>query len=247
MKQPEIDIVIPVYNEGEGIREVLSTLIRDVKTPNRISLLYDFDGDNTLAAVPKEWLESGTVRFVKNERKGVHGAILTGFSYVTAPSVLVFPADDALNSVIVDRMQEKFREGADIVCASRFIPGGCMIGCPWLKAFLVRSASFTLHHLAGIPTHDSSNGFRLFSKAFLKDLVFESSEGFTYSIEALVKAHRMGLRVEEVPARWVERRTGQSRFKVLGWLPAYLRWYFYAFQTSFLSFGRRKAPARPGE
>ena len=26
----------------------------------------------------------------------------------------------------------------------------------------------------------------------------------------------------------------QSRFRVLKWMPAYLRWYFYAFATTFL-------------
>ena len=43
-------------------------------------------------------------------------------------------------------------------------PGGDMVGCPLLKAMLVRSANFTLHHLARVPTRDASNGFRLFSR-----------------------------------------------------------------------------------
>ena len=36
-----------------------------------------------------------------------------------------------------------------------------------------------------------------------------------------------------------ERRQGQSRFRVLKWLPAYLRWYFYVFATTLL----RRSPA----
>jgi dolichol-phosphate mannosyltransferase len=50
----------------------------------------------------------------------------------------------------------------------------------------------------------------------------------------LVKAHRLGWRIAEVPVRWFERRHGASRFRVLKWLPAYLRWYGYAFATTFL-------------
>ena len=42
----------------------------------------------------------------------------------------------------------------------------------------------------------------------------------------------MGWRVAEVPALWFERKHGTSRFKVLKWLPAYLRWYAYAFATT---------------
>jgi len=33
---------------------------------------------------------------------------------------------------------------------------------------------------------------------------------------------------------WIERADGRSRFQVLRWLPAYLRWYRYAFATTFL-------------
>jgi dolichol-phosphate mannosyltransferase len=33
---------------------------------------------------------------------------------------------------------------------------------------------------------------------------------------------------------WIERADRRTRFQVLRWLPAYLRWYFYAFATTFL-------------
>ena len=56
--------------------------------------------------------------------------------------------------------------------------------------------------------------------------------GFAYSIELLVKAHRLGWRIGEVPAAWLERRAGKSRFQVLKWVPQYLKWFFYAFATT---------------
>src|SRR5258708_34248015 len=116
------------------------------------------------------------------------------------------------------------------------MPGGRMEGCPWLKAVLVRSASLTLYVLARLPIHDASNGFRLFSRQVLEQFIIESTIGFTYSIELLVKTHRKGWKIGETPALWFERGTGQgkSRFKVLKWLPAYLHWYFYAFATTYL-------------
>ena len=126
------------------------------------------------------------------------------------------------------------RAGHDIVCASRFIPRGAMVGCPLIKAVLVRSANFTLRHVARLPTTDASNGFRMFSRRVIERIAVESDQGFCYSIELLVKAHRLGWTIAEVPVRWFERRHGESRFRVLRWLPAYLRWYGYAFATTFL-------------
>ena len=94
-----------------------------------------------------------------------------------------------------------------------------MVGCPWLKAVLVRAANFTLYHLARLPTHDASNGFRLFSRRVTTEIPIESERGFCYSIELLVKCHRLGWRIGEVPARWFERAHGASRFQVVKWLP----------------------------
>ena len=67
-------------------------------------------------------------------------------------------------------MYDKFlSEKADIVVASRFIKGGTMVGCPFLKAILVRTASTTLYLLSSIPVRDASNGFRLFSDRLRQD------------------------------------------------------------------------------
>lgn len=241
---PRLDIVIPVYDEGGVILATLASLRRHVRTPFRVLICYDRDDDNTLAAIRNspDCMQSMAIDFVRNTGRGAHGAVLSGFAASRAPFVLMFPADDDYNAGMLDAMVAKAEDGCAVVCASRFMPGGSMVGCPWLKALLVRSANFTLYHLARLPTRDASNGFRLFARRVIETIVIESDRGFCYSIELLVKCHRLGWRIGEVPARWFERSAGQSRFRVLRWLPAYLRWYFYAFATTWL--GRRDVPLR---
>jgi glycosyltransferase involved in cell wall biosynthesis len=232
----QLDIVIPVYNEGGNIVGVLRALAREVKTPARVLICYDHPDDDTLLAVrdnPGAY-DGLPVEFVRNPKRGAHGAVMAGFGATTAPAVVVYPADDDFNPALLDRMVELARQGCDIVCASRFMPGGTMQGCPWLKAALVRGAGFTLHNFARLPTHDATSGFRLFSRRVIERIAVESDQGFCYSIELLVKAHRLGWRIGEVPALWFERKHGSSRFRVLKWLPAYLRWYAYAFATTVL-------------
>jgi glycosyltransferase involved in cell wall biosynthesis len=234
--QPELDIVIPVYNEGRNIVPTLTALARHVRTPARVLICYDHDDDDTLPAIRANPDAHGglPVEFVRNRGRGAHSAVMTGFDAGRAPFVLMYPADDDTNAAMVDQMVDQARDGCDIVCASRFLPGGAMIGCPPLKAALVRAGNFTLHQFARLPSTDASNGFRLFSRRALDEIAVESEEGFCYSIELLVKAHRLGWRIGEVPVRWFERRHGESRFRVLKWLPAYLRWYGYAFATTWL-------------
>jgi glycosyltransferase involved in cell wall biosynthesis len=228
---PRLDIVIPVYNEGRNILATLGALRRELKTSSRILICYDRPDDDTLSAIKSNpaQTEGLTIEFVLNRGAGAHGAVMSGFSASTASFVVVLPADDDFNAGILDGMVAKAEQGADIVCASRF-----MAGCPWLKAVLVRAAAFTLYHVARLPTHDATSGFRLFSRRVVDRIVVESNSGFCYSIELLVKCHRLGWPVAEVPAQWFERKQGTSRFRVLTWLPAYLRWYGYAFATTFL-------------
>jgi len=238
---PELDIVIPVYNEGRNIVTTLSALAKAVATPARVLICYDHSEDDTLPAVRSnpQAHASLPVEFVRNTGRGAHSAVMTGFAASKAPFVLMYAADDDYNADMLDRMVALARGGCDIVCGSRFMPGGSMVGCPVLKAVLVRAGNFTLRHLARLPTTDASNGFRLFSRRVIDRIAVESDQGFCYSIELLVKAHRLGWKIGEVPVQWFERRHGESRFRVLKWLPAYLRWYGYAFATTLL----RRPPA----
>jgi hypothetical protein len=132
-------------------------------------------------------------------------------------------------------MYELYLKGSEIVVASRFVKGGSMKNCPLLKEVIVRLASSTLFFFSSIPVKDASNGFRLFSRKFLNLVTIESEVGFAYSLELLVKCHRLRMKISEVPAQWEERSVGQSRFKVLKWLPQYIKWYIYGLSTTWLN------------
>jgi hypothetical protein len=169
------------------------------------------------------------VRYVLNTLgKGVRYAIDAGMRAATAPVVVVMMADVSDDFAKVGEMVERVEAGADVVCASRYMKGGRQVGGPRFKKFLSRSAGLTLHWLAGLPTHDPTNSFKAYSKAFLARTPIESTAGFCLGLELTVKAHLAGGRVEEVPAVWTDRTAGRSRFRLWKWLPHYLRWYWLA-------------------
>ena len=89
-----------------------------------------------------------------------------------------------------------------------------------------RTAGLSLHWLGGMPIHDPTNNFRLYSKRLLERVTIESTGGFELGIELTVKAHLMGMRIAEVPTTWRDRTAGESRFKLWQWLPRYLKWYW---------------------
>ena len=176
---PRLDIIIPVYNEGANILPTLQSILRTVKTPPRVLICYDREDDDTLPAINDNRAALGplAISFVRNRGRGAHGAVLAGFAASKAPFAIVLPADDDYNAGILDAMVARAEAGCDIVCASRFMPGGSMTGCPWLKAALVRAGNFSLFHLARLPTRDASNGFRLFSRRVMDDIVSRIGSG----------------------------------------------------------------------
>jgi dolichol-phosphate mannosyltransferase len=236
---PQLDIVIPVFNEGTNIVSVLDALRRDVATPFRVFICYDHDDDNTLAALRGYVADRFELRFVKNRGQGALGAVVSGFAESTAPAVLVLPADDDYNSGRIDQLMVEFHKGCDIVAASRFMRGGRMVGCPLVKSILVRLVAAFLYYCVRLPTRDATNGFRLFSRRAVTTVPIETQSGFAYSLELLVKCHRLGWKVGEVPVHWYERKKGRSRFRVFRWAPQYLVWVRYALATQLLGKRRR--------
>ena len=242
-----LDVVIPVYNESQNIHRVLAAFAEQVRSSFRVLIVYDHDDDDTLTALRTHAAYPFEVKTVKNQGRGVFGAVTTGFNAATAGAILVWPADDDYNAARIDGMVDRVLQGCDIVAASRFMPGGRMVGCPWLKDLIVRSSAFVLHHVARLPTHDPSNGLRLFSGRVIRTIPLESDRGFTYSIELLVKTHRLRWRICEVPFEWHERKAGKSRFRVLQWLPAYFIWFRYAFATALLRRGPQSVRLREAD
>jgi len=229
-----LDIVIPVYNEGKNICRTLAEIEGKVRTPHRVWIVYDFEGDDTLPAVAAWGKPAPEIRLVRNRfGRGVLNAIRTGFAAVPDDGVvLVVMADLADDLAAVDGMAARIADGFDLVCGSRYMPGGRQIGGPRLKGLLSRLAGLSLHRLAGLPTRDVTNSFKMYRTALLRAIPIESDGGFELGMELTVKAHAQGYRVTEVPSVWRDRTAGESRFRLARWLPKYLRWYWTALRSA---------------
>ena len=221
-------IIIPVYNEGENIGDTIKAIEDNIKTPHRIYIVYDFDRDNTVP-VAKEFIKNGLdMALVKNPAGGVVNAIKTGLREAGEDYLLVTMADLSDDYSVVDDMCGLMSEGYDVVCGSRYMKGGKQVGGPLIKKTISRIAGISLWHLAGLPTHDATNSFKLYRKKMLNSMEIESDGGFEIGIEIVTKAHFSGYKVTEIPCAWTDREKGESRFRIIQWTPKYLKWYFFA-------------------
>ncbi len=230
-----LDIIIPIYNEGYKIIELLEIFEKKINSNFRILLCYDLESDDIFKYKKEIKNFKFEIILVKNPSRGPCSAVIAGLTHDSTECKIVYPADDFINIELLDKMYDLYKKNnSDIIVASRFTAGGSMKGCPLLKSILVRVASWSLYFFSSIPVKDASNGFRLFSNNLLSQVQIESKLGFAYSLELLVKSERLKLKIDEIPAQWEERSVGESKFKIFKWLPEYIKWYTYGLMTFWL-------------
>jgi len=232
MKINSLDIIIPVYNEGNNIKDTLDYLSINIRNIKKIKytvyIVYDFDDDDTLPVIRRIRKDYNfKVVLLKNETGGVVNAIKKGFQTSKGDYILVTMADKSDDYEILPDMVKKARNGDDIICASRYMKGGRLIGGPFFKQLLSRIAGISLHFLTRIPTHDVTNSYKLYNREVIKKIKIESDGGFEIGLEILVKAYLLGYKIGEVPSRWWDRSEGVSKFKLFKWIPKYLKWYYF--------------------
>lgn len=238
--QPELSVVLPVFNEADNIRGVLRAFASKVKTPHEIIVVYDFDEDTTVPVVREMSEEVPSARLHKNNSgRGVLNAMRSGIAAGSSPFVLVSMADGSDDLSAVDDMVALARTGAAVVAGSRYMRGGRQIGGPWLKRLLSRAAGLTLHWFGGVPIHDPTNNFKVYRRDFLDSVHVESRGGFELAIELSVKATLAGHRLAEVPTTWRDRTAGRSNFKLRAWLPLYARWYVHLYRSRLTAATKR--------
>lgn len=230
-----LTIVIPVYNEDKNIAQAISRIEDEVKSEHLINVIYDFDEDTSIPVVEEEKNKYKTpINLIKNKYgRGVLNAIKTGLESAETEYVIVTMADLSDPPEVMNKMLEIASEkNADIVCASRYMRSGKQVGGPFIKGLMSKYAGLSLYYLAKFPTHDATNSFKLYRASFLKKQIIESTGGFELGFELVVKAHLQGFKVLETPTVWTDRQAGKSNFKIIEWLPSYLKWYFMAFKKT---------------
>lgn len=218
-----LTVLLPVYNEGANLRPWWEEARPYLPSDARVRIIYDFEEDDTLPVARSLAAEGAPIELLKNGSRGVLGALVTGFRSVDEGAVLVSMADLSDDLAVLPLMLERYRDGADIVVASRYMPGGRQLGGPWLKGQFSRWGGRSLKWLAGFPVSDATNSFRLYDAAVLNAIDFESQGGFEIGFEITVKAWIAGKRIVEVPCTWRDRVAGESRFNFRKWLPLYAR------------------------
>jgi dolichol-phosphate mannosyltransferase len=209
-------VVTPTYNE----RENLPILAAGVLAHEGFRLLVVDDGspDGT-GAIADRLADENPGRVSVIHRKGQRGL---GRSYVdglmhainegTADYICQMDCDlshgpEYLPSLVAAAANH------DLVIGSRYLNGVSVVNWPLNRIFLSAFANRYIRFVTKIDVTDCTSGFRCWRREALAQLPIAEmvSDGYSFLTEMLYAAHRLGLRIGEVPIVFVERRQGQSK------------------------------------
>ena len=130
-----------------------------------------------------------------------------------ADYVLEMDADFSHNPADLPRMLAVARQGADVVLGSRYVPGGRVGGWGWKRRLLSRAGGLYARAVLGSSIRDLTGGLKCFRADALRTIGVDSfsAAGYAFQVETTYRAERAGLRIEEVPIVFSERRAGRSK------------------------------------
>jgi dolichol-phosphate mannosyltransferase len=226
-----IVVVLPAYNEAEALPPLLRRL-RSVSAGHfgsALSVIVVDDGSSDGTAEAARAAADGLdVRVVAHPvNRGLNEAIRTGLlaalEQVGEDDIVVtMDADDTHAPGLISRMTMLVEEGNDVVVASRYAPGGRVLGVPLSRRILSRGASLlfrVVYPVAGV--RDYTCGYRAYRAGLLKAAFarwgdeFISEPGFSCMVDILLKLSRMDAVVTEAPlVLRYGRKPGKSKMNV---------------------------------
>lgn len=206
MSTPALSIVIPAYNEAERLPRTLKRLREYLATRGggwEIVVADDGSTDATALAA-REAGGPDIVVLAGGPNRGKGHAVRRGMLAARGARRLMTDADLSTPIEELESLEARLAQGFDIAIASRAVAGARIEVRQ--SAFREAAGRFFngLVRLLAVPgIEDTQCGFKLFSAAAATACFTPARlDGFSFDVEALFIARKLGLRVAEVPVTW---------------------------------------------
>lgn len=215
---PRIIAMIPTFNESQNIGPLLEAILA-LEPPVEALVVDDDSPDGTWRIVEDYMRKSERVHLLhRMVRRGRGLAGIAGFCEalrIGADAVIEMDADWSHDPKWIPSMLETMeRERADVVIASRLIPGGGEVGRPASRQWITQAANAYIRFMLRLPVRDATSGYRIFSRRCLEAIPWDAMRATGPEVvqEVLLAAHARGFKIVESPFLFVERRFGESTF-----------------------------------
>jgi dolichyl-phosphate beta-glucosyltransferase len=201
---PELSVVIPAYNEALRLPRTLERVGAFLAGSSHEIVVVD-DGSSDDTAGRARAAGGPALNLVRNEvNRGKGYSVRRGMLLARGAARLMTDADLSTPIEELPRLLERARQGYDVVIGSRALPDAQIeVRQSRYRENAGRAFNLLVRGLLLPDLRDTQCGFKLFS-ARAAAAVFEAArlDGFSFDVEALVIARRLGHRIAEVPVTW---------------------------------------------
>lgn len=225
--QPEnvniLTVVIPTLNEIDNIVPLIAKLEEALSRLSWSVLFVDDDSrDGTYELLRTIAFDRPHVQAIRRiGRRGLSSACIEGMAMATSPFIAVMDADLQHDERLLEPMLMILEKDTfDMVVASRFLRGGSVGPMPARRALMSRIANTLSARLCGVTLTDPMSGFFMMRRSLFHEVFGGLSGHGTKILLDLVTAARRPVNCAELPLRFRERLSGESK------LDAQVMWEF---------------------
>jgi len=211
-----LSVVVPVFNERDTITRLLAR-VYSLPLPLEIIVVDDHSTDGT-DEILRPFTRLSEFRCVfKQENEGKGAALRSGFQIATGDIVIVQDADLEYDPRDIPRVIRPILDGqADVVYGSRFVANTAR-GSSAVHQLGNRLLTLASNWTTGLPLTDMETCYKAFRRQALHAVPLRQNR-FGFEPEFTAKVARRGLRVQEVPIRYMAREWQAG--KKIGWKDA---------------------------
>ena len=209
---PTLSVVIPAYNEEPFIAalvlQVLAVPLDSLGVAREVIVVDDCSKDRTAEIVRHI---PGVQLFSLTRNSGKGAAVREGIARATGDYLIIQDADLEYDpGDYVPMMQAILGGRADVVYGSRYLGRGRHAGQSWMAYLGGRSLSLIGWATTGKYLTDTVTALKLFPRALLPSLNLETA-GFETDHEITAKVLARGLRIAEVPVKYMPRSREEGK------------------------------------
>lgn len=206
--ETHLSVIIPAYNEEIRIIPTIGAIasyVSDLGFAWELIVSDDGSKDQTVQLV--EDLGFANLRVVKapkNEGKG--SAVRRGMLAARGKYRLFDDADNSTPIEEVTKLLDKVeREGYDVAVGSRRMAGAQEAKRSLLRRVLSGGLRWIVRNIFRIGVQDTQCGFKMYTREAAERLhTAQTIMGFSFDLEILYLASKLGYRVAEVPVQWID-------------------------------------------
>ena len=205
-----LSIVIPAYNEEGRLPKTLDRILEWLPEQRlkfkEVIVVDDGSRDATAGVVDKYSKPPSPIRLLRNPgNRGKGYAVRHGMLDAEGEWILYTDAD--LSSPIEELQKlssAAAAQNAVIAIGSRAVDRSLVaVHQSAFREYSGRFFNLVMRTVTGLPFHDTQCGFKLYRADAAKEVFSrQEQDGFSFDVEDLVIAKKLGLRAVEVPVRW---------------------------------------------